>query len=153
MPFVEVFAKRGSLSENQRAAISDTLVAEVMMAEGAPDTETARSISWLLVHELDAWVVGGRAVDAAEPPRFVVRVGVPAGSLDDAKRADMIERITRVLAQSDEDPERFYREPVAWVHINEIPEGNWGALGRVVGFADIAGYVITGSTTPVPAPA
>jgi hypothetical protein len=33
---------------------------------------------------------------------------------------------------------------------NEIPGGNWGALGRVVGFAGIAGYVITGSTTPVP---
>jgi len=42
---------------------------------------------------------------------------------------------------------------VAWVHINEIPEGNWGALGRVVSFADIAGYVITGSTTPAPATA
>jgi hypothetical protein len=41
---------------------------------------------------------------------------------------------------------------VAWVHINEIPEGNWGALGRVVGFADIAGYVLTGSTSAAGAP-
>jgi len=153
MPFVEVFAKRGSLTEKQRAHINDTLVAEVMMAEGAPDTETARSISWLLLHEVDTFVVGGQPVDPSEPARFVVRVGVPAGSLDDDKRADMVDRITRVLASSDDDPDRFYREPVAWVHINEIPEGNWGALGRVVGFADIAGYVITGSTTPAPATA
>ena len=146
MPFVEVFAPRGSLTDKQRACITDTLVAEVMAAEGAPDTEAARSISWLVVHEVDTWVVGGRAVDGSEPTRFVVRVAVPSGSLDDAKRTDMVERITRVLAEADDDPQRFSRDPVAWVHINEIPEGNWGALGRVVGFADITGFVTTGST-------
>src|SRR5450631_564115 len=145
MPFVEVFAPRGSLTDKQRAYITDTLVAEVMLAEGAPDTEAARSISWLLLHEVDTWVVGGRGVDGSEPARFVVRVAVPSGSLDDAKRADMVDRITRVLAEADDDPQRFSRDPVAWVHINEIPEGNWGALGRVVGFADIAGFVTTGS--------
>lgn len=152
MPFVEVFAKRGSLTDRQRAHITDTLVAEVMVAEGAPDTESARSISWLLLHEVDTWVVGGRPVGSGEPPRYVVRVAVPAGSLDDAKRADMVARVVAVLADADDDPGRLYNEPVAWVHINEIPEGNWGALGRVVGFADIAGYVLTGSTTGAGAP-
>lgn len=147
MPFVEVFVPRDSLTDKQRAQITDTLVSEVMVAEGAPDTEAARSISWLLLHEVDTWVVGGRAVDGSEPTRFVVRVAVPAGSLDDAKRADMVQRITAVLAEVDDDPQRLYTDPVAWVHINEIPEGNWGALGRVVGFADVAGFVTTGSTS------
>ena len=59
MPFVEVFARRGSLSERQRRHMSQALVAEVMAAEGAPDTEAARSISWLVIHEVDTWVVGG----------------------------------------------------------------------------------------------
>jgi phenylpyruvate tautomerase PptA (4-oxalocrotonate tautomerase family) len=148
MPFVEVFVPTGSLTDAQRAHITDTLVAEVMVAEGAPDTAAARSISWLLMHEVDTWVVGGQKLDGSEPTRFVVRVAVPSGSLDDAKRADMVQRITRVLADADDNPERFSLEPVAWVHINEIPEGNWGALGRVVGFADIAGFVVTGSTEP-----
>ena len=147
MPFVEVFVPRDSLTDKQRAQITDTLVSEVMAAEGAPDTEAARSISWLLLHEVDTWVVGGRAVDGSEPTRFVVRVAVPAGSLDDAKRSDMVKRITTVLADADDDPQRLYADPVAWVHINEIPEGNWGALGRVVGFADVAGFVTTRSTS------
>lgn len=146
MPFVEVFTPRGSVSPARRDAVGELLVTEVMRAEGAPDTPAARSISWMVWQEVDGWWVGGRRVGAAEPPRFVVRVAVPAGSLDDAKRLDMVERVTRVLAEADDDPARFHRDPVAWVHINEIPEGNWGAMGRVVRFADIVALVVgTGS--------
>jgi phenylpyruvate tautomerase PptA (4-oxalocrotonate tautomerase family) len=145
MPFVEVFVPAGSLSNDQRKVISERLVAEVMVAEGAPDTNTARDISWLLLHETDTWSVGGRPLSAEEPPRYVVRVGVPAGSMDDAKRALMVERVTAVLAEADGDPERLYKRPVAWVHIDEIPEGNWGAMGRVVRFPDIAEFVASGS--------
>jgi phenylpyruvate tautomerase PptA (4-oxalocrotonate tautomerase family) len=144
MPFVEVFAPRGAVSEARRNAVGEALVAEVMRAEGAPDTPAARSISWLVWQDVDGWWVGGRRTGAAEAPRFVVRVAVPAGSLDDAKRRDMVERVTRVLAVSDDDPARLAREPVAWVHIDEVPEGNWGAMGRVVGFADIVDFVVTG---------
>jgi phenylpyruvate tautomerase PptA (4-oxalocrotonate tautomerase family) len=140
MPFVELFAPKDALAGPGGTQLTERLVAEVMAAEGAPDTEAARSISWLVVNEPDAWFVGGQAVSDTEPARYVVRVSVPAGSLDDTKRADMIERITRVLADAERDPQRLYQEPVAWVHINEIPDGNWGAFGRVVRLADIARY-------------
>jgi phenylpyruvate tautomerase PptA (4-oxalocrotonate tautomerase family) len=145
MPFVEVFVPKGTLPEAQRKVITEELVAEVMQAEGAPDTPSARSISWLVFHEAEGWSVGGAPVGPGDPARFVVRVSVPAGSLDDAKRQDMVERITRVLAKEDPDPDRLTTEPVAWVHITEIAEGNWGAAGRVVRFADIAQYVASGS--------
>jgi len=144
MPFVEVFTPRGAVPETRRNAIGERVVAEVMRVEGAPDTPAARSISWLVWQEVDGWWVGGQKAGADEAPRFVVRVAVPAGSLDDAKRRDLVERVTRVLAATDDDPARLTRDPVAWVHINEIPEGNWGAMGRVVRFADIASYVATG---------
>src|SRR6185436_16142349 len=147
MPFVEVFTPRGAVTEARRNAVGERVVAEVMRAEGAPDTPAARSISWLVWQEVDCWWVGGRKAGTAEPPRFVVRVAVPAGSLDDDKRRDMVERVTRVLAATDDEPGRLTREPVAWVHINEIPEGNWGAMGRVVRFADIVDYVVTGGVT------
>jgi len=143
MPFVEVFTPRGAVSEERREEVGGRLVAEVMRAEGAPDTPAARAISWLVWQEIDGWWVGGRRVGAGEAPRYVVRVGVPAGSLDDRKRRDMVERVTRVLGATDE-PGRLEREPVAWVHINEVPEGNWGAMGRVVGFADIVDLVVGG---------
>ena len=144
MPFVEVFTPRGTVREERRNAVGERLVAEVMRAEGAPDTAAARSISWLVWQEVDGWWVGGQRAGATEAPRFVVRVAVPAGSLDEAKRRDMVERVTRVLAATDADPARLTRDPVAWVHINEIPEGNWGAMGRVVRFPDIVDFVVTG---------
>lgn len=148
MPFVEVFAPKGALAGDRGKDVKEQLVTEVMAAEGAPDTEAARSISWLVVHEPDTWFVGGRAVSDAEPPRYVVRVSVPSGSLDDAKRTDMVERITRLLADAEEDAERLYRQPDAWVHIIEIPDGNWGAAGRVYRLPDIIDYVLTGDTSP-----
>jgi len=144
MPFVEVFTPKGAISSEARTEIAEALVGEVMRAEGAPDNEAARSISWLLWHEIDEWWVGASRLDGSEPVRYVVRVGVPAGSLDHWKRTDIIERATAVLAKAEPDPERLEREPVAWVHIDEIPEGNWGAMGRVVRFPDIAAFVLEG---------
>lgn len=141
MPFVEVFAPKGSLQGQRRTYVTERLVAEVMAAEGAPDTAAARSISWLVVTEPDDWFVGGKAVSGQEAPRYVVRVSVPGNSMDDAKRTDMVERITRVLADASDDPQRLYHEPEAWVHIVEIPDGNWGAFGQVVRLEDIVGYV------------
>ncbi|MEU9831786.1 tautomerase family protein [Streptosporangium sp. NPDC048047] len=144
MPFVELFVPKGSLDQERREMIGGRLVSEVMIAEGAPDTETARSISWLVVNEVDAWFVGGRRLPAGEKPKYVVRVGVPAGSMDDGKRRDIVRRVTRVLADADEDPERFTQAATAWVHINEIPEGNWGARGEIVRVEDIVALVAGG---------
>lgn len=144
MPFVELFVPKGSLDTEHREKIGGRLVSEVMLAEGAPDTEAARSISWLVVNEIDAWFVGGQQVPAGDKPRYVVRVGVPAGSMNDDKRRDIVERVTRVLADADEDPARFTEAATAWVHINEIPEGNWGARGQVVRTEDIIALVSAG---------
>jgi hypothetical protein len=41
-----------------------------------------------------------------------------------------------VLAEADDDPERMAKEPVAWVHVTEVLEGNWRALEHVVRFAE-----------------
>ncbi|MFI6866344.1 4-oxalocrotonate tautomerase family protein [Nocardia sp. NPDC050406] len=144
MPFVELFVPKGSLNEEAREEIGGRLVSEVMLAEGAPDTEMARSISWLVVNEVDAWFVGGRRLPVGEKPKYVVRVGVPAGSMNDDKRADIVRRVTKVLADADEEPARFTDAAAAWVHINEVPEGNWGARGQVVRTEDIVALVAGG---------
>lgn len=145
MPFVEVFAPQGAVRPDQQALISKGLVAEVMRGEGAPDTEIARAISWLVWHPVDHWSIGGQLIEPDEPPRYMVRVSVPAGSLIDEKRADIIARVTQVLADADDDGDRLYREPSAWVQLVEIADGNWGALGRVFRFADISELVSTGA--------
>ncbi|NJP97531.1 hypothetical protein HCN51_50310, partial [Nonomuraea sp. FMUSA5-5] len=144
MPFVELFVPKGTLDQEHREKIGGRLVSEVMIAEGAPDNEAARSISWLVVNEIDAWFVGGRPLPAEEKPKYVVRVGVPAGSMNDDKRRDIVRRVTRVLADADTDPDRFAQPLAAWVHINEIPEGNWGAGGEIVRIEDIVTLVAGG---------
>ncbi|GAB4585678.1 tautomerase family protein [Nocardia sp. IFM 10818] len=144
MPFVELFVPKGSLDQEHREKIGSRLVSEVMLAEGAPDTEMARSISWLVVNEIDAWFIGGRRLPAGEKPKYVVRVGVPAGTMNDDKRRDIVERVTRVLADADDDPARFTETASAWVHINEVPEGNWGARGQIVRTEDIVALVAAG---------
>jgi phenylpyruvate tautomerase PptA (4-oxalocrotonate tautomerase family) len=141
MPFVELFVPKGSLDQDHQQKVGERLVSEVMLAEGAPDTEAARDISWLVINEIDAWFVGGRRLPEGEKPKYVVRVGVPAGSMNDDKRADIVKRVTRVLADADEDPTRFADPGTAWVHINEVPEGNWGARGEIVRIEDIVALV------------
>jgi phenylpyruvate tautomerase PptA (4-oxalocrotonate tautomerase family) len=145
MPFVEVFSPPGTPRPEQRRRIADRLVSEVMAGEGAPDSEFARAISWLVWHDLEAMSVGGTAVSADEPPRYVVRVSVPAASLTDDKREEIVRRVTRVLADADDDPDRLYNTPSSFVLLTEIPEGNWGGIGRVVRFSEIAGFVLTGA--------
>jgi phenylpyruvate tautomerase PptA (4-oxalocrotonate tautomerase family) len=145
MPFVELFVPKGSLDQERREKIGAQLVSEVMLAEGAPDTEAAKAISWLVVNEIDTWFVGGRPLPAGSNPKYVVRVGVPAGSMNDDKRRDIVSRVTRVLADADQDPDRFADPATAWVHINEIPEGNWGAGGQIVRIEDIVSLTAAGS--------
>lgn len=64
--------------------------------------------------------------------------------MDDDKRRDIVRRVTRVLADADADPQRFIQATAAWVHINEIPEGNWGAGGEIVRIEDIQALVAGG---------
>src|SRR5437867_13335181 len=120
MPFVEVFSTPGTPRPDQKAEIAKRLVAEVMAGEGAPDTEHAREISWLVWHDLGAWSIGGRAVAGDEAPRYVVRVTVPAASLTDEKRESIVSRVTRVLADADDDRERFYSSVASFVLLTEI---------------------------------
>ncbi len=145
MPFVEVYSQAGSVSEDRKSRIAERLVAEVMRAEGAPDNEQVRSISWLVWHEPTLWSIGGRPVGAGDSPRYVVRVTVPAPALDDAKRAEIVRAVTQVLAEADDDPERLLTSLDSFVLLNEVPDGDWGSLGQVFRFADIASYALTGA--------
>ena len=140
MPFVEMFVPRGATTADQRETIGKAALAAARRAEGAPDNDKARSISWLRITE-DDWIVGDEAVGPEEAPLYVIRANVPAGSLDDARRAQLVADITQAVAKADRDPERPFRESVAWVHIIEVPEGNWGARGKIQPLAAIRAFV------------
>jgi phenylpyruvate tautomerase PptA (4-oxalocrotonate tautomerase family) len=138
MPFIEVFAPHGSVDPEQQNAIGDKLVAELTRVQGAPETE-----SWLAWHDVKYWTVGGQPTNATEPARFVVRISVPVDSMDDEKRGDMVATVTNVL--STVEAKGPHRSPTAWVQLVEVADARWGVEGRVVRFAEIAGYVSAGA--------
>jgi phenylpyruvate tautomerase PptA (4-oxalocrotonate tautomerase family) len=138
MPFVEVFAPHGSVDPEQQSKIGDQLVAELMRAGGTPNKE-----SWLVWHDVKYWTVGGQPTNATEPARFVVRISVKADAMDDAKRGDLVATATRVMAGV--EAKGPHRSPTAWVQLIEIAEDGWGPDGRVVRFAEVAGYVPAGT--------
>jgi YHS domain-containing protein/phenylpyruvate tautomerase PptA (4-oxalocrotonate tautomerase family) len=146
MMLIELFAPKGALSDADRSRLSERLVTEVMTAEGmsADVLERARAMSWLVIHEPEVWTVGGESTDQLDGPRYVVRVNVPDGHLSDAMRAELVRRVTRVLAENDDDPQRLYQEPHAWVHIVELSDGNAGAFGQVMHTSDIMKLVVNG---------
>lgn len=141
MPFVQLHIPKGALSDTHCQRLSERLAAEVMDAEGAPDTPAARAISWLLVHEHEHWIVGGQTVTPDEAPRYVVEITMPEGTLDEPQRAAIVERVNNVIADLEEDGERLYTTPAAWVLLHEQPEGFWGTAGQVVRYADIRNWV------------
>ena len=141
MPLVQVSTLKGSVPKERRDEISRALLDEVIEAEGAPDTPLIRAITWVMWQEIDEMWVGSEPVSAADPPRFIVQVGVPEGAVDDAKRQAIIERVTEVLAKSDDDPDRLMTKPVAFVVVDELPDGRYGVMGQAVRYSELVSLV------------
>lgn len=146
MTLIEVFVPGGALSDADRTALGERLVTGLVAAPGAPAdlVQRARDATWLVFHEPELFTVGGRAVAAEEPPRYHVRITVPGGEINDGMRSEMVARITRVLAEQDDDPDRLHEQAHAWVQIEEVRDGNLGAFGRPLASAEITGHIVSG---------
>lgn len=136
MMFIELFIPAGALDADRRDRLAERLITDFMTEEeerGVPPAliEAGRMTEQVVVHEVETWVVGGRTIGRDGPPRYVVRVSVPQGWLPEMSQ-EVISRITRILADADDDPDRVYNEPVAWVHVQGIPEGGCGVFGQVM---------------------
>ena len=137
MILIELFSPKGTLSAEQRRRIPERLI-EAISEAGAPAevAEAWRAICQVVLHEPDAWIVGGRPVEPGEPPRYIVRVSVPGAWRNDMS-AHVIARLTQALAADDPNPQRLFQEPLVCVQIVGVAEGSYGAFGRVMRSADI----------------
>ncbi|WP_419992565.1 hypothetical protein [Streptomyces boninensis] len=148
MLLIEVFVPKGTLSAAEQEALGRRIVDALMVEDDSHAIElldAQRAITQVLVHEPTAWVLGQRpAADAAAPPRYLVRVTVPA-----AWRKDMsgyaVETITEALAATERaagrDPDRVRREPHATVLVDGVSEGGVGLMGRVMSTMDLTEFV------------
>jgi phenylpyruvate tautomerase PptA (4-oxalocrotonate tautomerase family) len=122
VPLVEMTIPTGSIAPEARAALTDELRTLMLRAERAPDTEFFRSITWVQITEVDS-------------PGFVVRPTVPEGALSERRKAELVESFTKAIMEAAALGEGEGLR--VWVIVNEVPDGNWGAGGQVIRFAQL----------------
>lgn len=134
MPLMDLTLPAGVLDAETRATLIEELSATLLRAERAPDTEFFRSITWVHVHELPAGdvIAAGKPV---EQPVFRVDVSIPEGALSERRKQEFVGAATeRILAAAGLDESHALR---VWILIREIPDGNWGAGGQLIQFAQL----------------
>ena len=137
MPMLDAYIPAGALSpaaeEKLLARLTDVLIEN----EGAdPSNAQVRSIAWLFVHRPEAVFVAGAPADA---PRYRFVASVPEGQYDEDRRNAMVHDITEAVLDAEDGAHE--RDPArVWVFTPEVPDGTWGALGRIVTLADIATF-------------
>jgi YHS domain-containing protein len=130
---VEVFARPGTFTAAERERLGQALLTGLMAEDGAPEAvlAKARALTNVLVHEPATWVTNG------EEPRYLVRLTVPGSWLGKDFGAYAIPRITEVIAATEADAGRLYREPHCQVQVVGLKEHAVGTLGRVTTATDI----------------
>lgn len=132
MPQIQLTVPEGALTADGVATIQAELAATLLKWEGAPDNDFFRSLSWAYLHRLPA----GAQISAADTePRFRVDVTVPAGALNDERKAGLVKEVTSlVLAAAGLGADQALR---VWVLIHEQADGTWGAGGQIFRHADL----------------
>jgi phenylpyruvate tautomerase PptA (4-oxalocrotonate tautomerase family) len=138
MPMLDAFIPNGALSAQAEDALLAQLTDILLRNEGAdPANPRVRGIAWVFLHRPAAVFVAG---EHAREPHYRFIASVPEGQFDDDRRAAMVREVTDAVLAAEggaypADPQRV------WVFPNEIPDGTWGAGGRVNTLADIVGHV------------
>jgi phenylpyruvate tautomerase PptA (4-oxalocrotonate tautomerase family) len=133
MPKLELTIPADSLSADAQSQLARDLGAALLRAEGAPDTDFFRSITWAHVHALPA--ASMQTPDGVADPHAVIEISVPDGALSERRKAGLVEETTRlVLEATGWDPAASWR---VWILIRDVPEGNWGAGGQIVHFQQL----------------
>lgn len=134
MPMLDVTIPEGALSAEAERRLLARLTDVLLEHEGAdPTNPVIRSIAWVFLHRPAAVFVAGAP---EQEPHYRVVATVPEGQLDDERRAGMVAAVTEAVLDAEEgmhprDPSRV------WVFPTEMPDGNWGAAGRIFRLADI----------------
>jgi phenylpyruvate tautomerase PptA (4-oxalocrotonate tautomerase family) len=136
---LDVFIPEGALYPQAEEALLARLTDILLVHEGADPADPAtRSIAWVFLHRPAQVFVAGAPADA---PRYKVVPTVPEGQFDDERRAAMVAAVTDAVLDAEDGAHP--RDPMrVWVFPTELPDGTWGAGGRINTLADIAGFAL-----------
>jgi len=133
MPMIDATIAANALPPDAEAQLFKDVTDTVVRIEiGDAGNAKAQAASWLFVHRADLHV-GGQAATA---PRYRFVVSVPEGQFDPDRRRQMVAGVTAAVARAENRPLDDVAGRV-WVVMLEIPDGSWGARGRVVRLPDI----------------
>jgi len=136
MPIIEMFVPAGVLDADTKAKLHRNVGRQVLEVEGGTGAPLEQAITWMFISELDggAWSVGGEPVTADRQARFLTRITVPVGSMNDERRIEIARRVHHeIVAAVGHDPGPINNMCL----ISEIPTGGWSGGGIVVGWVDI----------------
>lgn len=133
MPLLELSYREGALDPEARSALVAELTGILMRWEGVPDTPFFRDATWVTLHERPEWAVNRAGAPAGETT-YLLSATVPLGALSDRRKAGLISEATEAILDADGGTRDAYR---VWVHVHEIPDGNWGAGGAPVLFGEL----------------
>lgn len=132
MPQISLTVPVGALTDLGRTTIQGDLARTLLKWEGAPDNDFFRAQAWTYLHELPT---GAQTTAGDAEPRFRVDVTVPAGALDDKRKAGLVEEVTGVVLEAAGlGADQALR---IWVLIHEQADGTWGAGGQIFRYADL----------------
>jgi phenylpyruvate tautomerase PptA (4-oxalocrotonate tautomerase family) len=137
MPMLDAYIPAGALSPTAEEKLLADLTDLLITHEGAdPSNPQVRSIAWLFVHRPEAVYVAGSRATA---PRYRFVASVPEGQYDAERREAMVQSITEAVLDAEQGA--YERDPMrVWVFTPEVPDGTWGAIGRIVTLADIVTF-------------
>jgi phenylpyruvate tautomerase PptA (4-oxalocrotonate tautomerase family) len=139
MPMLDAFIPEGALSADAEQRLLAELTDILILNEGAdPTNPVVRSIAWVFLHRPATVFVAG---EPAHEPRYRFVASVPEGQFDPERREAMVRAVTEAVLDAENGA--YARDPMrVWVFPTEIPDGTWGAAGRINTLADIAGLAI-----------
>ena len=139
MPMIDAWIPENALAPDAEARLLKDITNILIRAEGYdPGNEVAQSVSYLFLHRPAAVFVGG-APSATH--RYRVITSAPEGQYTDAARAVLVREVTEAFARAEGVPFDQVAGRV-WVFPTEIPDGEWGARGRIHRLADIHALLV-----------
>jgi phenylpyruvate tautomerase PptA (4-oxalocrotonate tautomerase family) len=139
MPMIDALIPENALSPEAEKRLLKEMTDILIRAEGYdPSNQNAQRVSVLNLHRPAAVFVGG---EPSKQPRYRIIPSAPEGQYTDESRATLVREITEAVARAENTP---YKEvaPRVWVFPTEIPDGQWGANGRINRLPDIHAMLV-----------
>jgi phenylpyruvate tautomerase PptA (4-oxalocrotonate tautomerase family) len=138
MPMLDAYIPEGALPPDAEDKLLARLTDLLLQHEGVdPANPAARSMAWVFVHRPAIYVGGSPAAE----PRYRFVCQVPEGQYTDKRRQAVTAAMTQAVADA-EAGSRPDPSSRVWVFTTEIPDGTWGAFGRIARLPDIYEHVL-----------